>query len=127
MSHPIIYIDVSEIRKGKYEELKKSVKDLAAFVEVNVPRLIQYSFFFNKDRTEMTVISVHPDSESLEFHMDKGREEFRKFSEFLDLLEIKVYGHISNAVLEQLHQKAQMLGNATVTVDDFSAGFSRIK
>lgn len=28
MSQPIIYIDKSEIREGKYEEIRTSIKDL---------------------------------------------------------------------------------------------------
>lgn len=73
----------------------------------------------------MTVISVHPDSESLEYHMDTGKEEFRKFADLLDLVKIEVYGSISNSVHERLRQKAQMLGDGTVDVHNFSAGFFR--
>lgn len=127
MSQPIIYIDVSEIREGKFDELEKKIKGLVSFIKANVPRLSHYRFFFNEDRTKMTVVSVFPDSETIEFHMDRGKEEFRKFSKFLELLEIQVYGQISDAVLERLRQKAQMLGNGTVTVHDYTAGFSRIK
>jgi hypothetical protein len=124
-SHPIIYIDKSEIREGKYEEIKRSVKNLVEFVKENVPQLIYYSFFFNEKHTQMTVISVHPNSESLEYHMAVGKEEFRKFSDLLDLLKIEVYGNITDSVHELLRQKAQMLGKGTVDVHDFNAGFFR--
>lgn len=73
----------------------------------------------------MTVVAIHPDSESLEYHLDAGKEEFRKFAELLDLLKIEVYGKISDSVHNRLRQKAQMLGKATVAVHDFSAGFFR--
>lgn len=125
MSQPIVYIDTSKIREGKIDELERSIEKLVDFVEENMPRLISYSFFFNKDRTQMTVTAIHPDSESIEYHMDKGKEEFKKFSDLLDLLSIEIYGEISDSVLERLHQKAQMLGNASVTVHDFIGGFNR--
>ena len=79
MSQPIVYIDTSAIREGKLGELEVAMKDLAAFVEANVPQLISYGFFLDEDRTQMTVVAVHPDSASLEFHMDVGGAEFRKF------------------------------------------------
>jgi hypothetical protein len=72
MTQPIVYVDVSEIREGRLGELELAMRELAAFVEVNMPRLISYGFFLDEDRTQMTVVAVHPDSASLEFHMDRG-------------------------------------------------------
>ncbi|MBP1707590.1 MAG: hypothetical protein H6Q39_1314 [Chloroflexi bacterium] len=39
---PIIYIDHSEIRTGKLEEVKTGIKELAEFVKNNEPRIISY-------------------------------------------------------------------------------------
>ena len=55
------------------------------FVEQNMPRVISYGFFLDVDRAQMTVVAVHPDSESLEFHMDTGADEFRNFADLIDL------------------------------------------
>ncbi len=125
MSQPIVYIDTSSIREGKLGELERAMKRLAEFVEENVPQLISYGFFLDEDRTRMTVVAVHPDSASLEFHMDVGGTEFRKFADLIDLETIAVYGRVSGAVLERLHQKARMLGRGTVEVHEFYAGFAR--
>ena len=125
MPQPIVYIDNSTIREGKLEELQAAVKDLARFVEANVPQLISYGFFLNHDQTQTTVVAVHPDSASLEFHIDVGGAEFRKFAELIDLSRIEVYGDVSEAVQERLHQKARMLGTGTVAVHEFCAGFAR--
>ena len=124
MSHTIVYIDTSTICEGKLEELEVAMKDLAAFVEANEPQLISYAFFLDTDRTQMTVVAVHPDSASLEFHMDVGGPEFRKFADLIDLARIEVYGRVSDAVLERLHQKAWRLGG-TVAIHQFYAGFAR--
>jgi hypothetical protein len=125
MPRPIVYIDTSSIREGKLEALEAAMQHLAAFVEANVPQLISYGFFLNQDSTRMTVVAVHPDSASLEFHMDVGSDEFRKFADLIDLSRIEVYGAVSDAVLDRLHRKAQMLGSATVTVHELHAGFAR--
>ncbi len=125
MPQPIVYVDTSAIREGTLGELEMAMKNLAAFVEANVPQLISYGFFLDEGRTEMTVVAVHPDSASLEFHMDVGGAEFRKFADLIDLLRIQVYGRVSDAVLERLHDKARMLGKGTVTVHEFYAGFTR--
>ena len=125
MSFPIIYVDTSKIREGELEKLKTAMKDLAAFVEANMPRLLSYAFFLNEDQTQMTVVAVHPDSSSLEFHLDKGAAEFRKFASLLDLLSIEVYGKVSEGVMARLNEKASMLGSGKLTMHEFYAGFAR--
>jgi hypothetical protein len=125
MSHPIVYIDKSTVRDGQLTELKTAMKELAGFVEANMPRLLSYAFFLNENQTQMTVVAIHPDSASLEFHLDTGAEEFRKFANLIDLLSIEVYGQISDAVIDRLEQKAEMLGSGTLTVHEFYAGFAR--
>jgi len=125
MSEPIVYIDSSEIREGNLEELKKAMNELVEFVEANEPRLIAYNVYFKEDGTRMSVVHVHPDSASLEFHMKVAGPLFPKFAEFIKLLTIDVYGKPTDDLVEQMRQKAQMLGNGTVLVHDLHAGFAR--
>ena len=125
MPQPIVYIDTSAICDGKLEQLELAMKDFSAFVEVNVPQLIFYGFFLDEQRTQMKVVAVHPDSASLEFHMDVGGPEFQKFADLIELSRIEIFGHVSDAVLERLYQKAQMLGSGTVAMHELYAGFAR--
>jgi hypothetical protein len=125
MSNPIVYVDTSKIREGKFDKLKMAMKDLAAFVEANMPRILSYAFFLNDDQTQMTVVAIHPDSASLEFHLDTGAAEFRKFATLLNLLKIDVYGRVSESVISRLEEKAEALGSGTLTIHEFYAGFTR--
>jgi hypothetical protein len=125
MSEPIVYMDSSEIRDGKLEKLKTAMSELVEFVEANEPELIAYNVYFNEDGTRMTVIHVHPGSASLEFHMRVAGPLFPKFAEFIKLLTIDVYGKPTDQLVEQMRQKAQMLGNGTVLVHGLEAGFAR--
>ncbi len=124
-SEPIIYVDHSEIREGKLEQLKTAMKELAEFVEANEPQLVAYNVYFTEDRNRMTVVHVHRDSPSLELHMKVAGPLFPKFADFVKLLTIDVYGKPSDGVLEQLRNKAQMLGTGTVVVHERHAGFAR--
>ena len=124
-SKPIIYIDRSEIREGKLEELKAAMKELVEFVGANEPRIIAYNVYFTEDGTRMTVLHVHHDSASLGFHMKVAGPAFSKFVEFVKLLTIDVYGNPGDDLLEQMQKKAQLLGNGTVVVHEFQAGFAR--
>jgi hypothetical protein len=125
MSQPIIYIDCSEIREGKLEELKTAMSELVGLVKANEPRLIAYNVYLAEDGARMTVVHVHPDSASLEFHMKVAGPSFPKFVEFIKLLTIDVYGEPGDNLVEQMRRKAQMLGNGTVLVHGLHAGFAR--
>ena len=125
MSELIVYIDSSEIRGGKLEQLKAAVKELVEFVKEREPQLISYNFYINETGTRISVVAVHPDAASLEFHLNVAGPAFRKFTEMVNLSTIEIYGQPGVKVLEQLHQKARLLGNGTVIVHDQSAGFTR--
>lgn len=128
MSEALVYIDQSDVRQGKVEEVKSQMQELAAFVKDNMPRLIAYGFYLNDDETRMTVVAIHPDTASLEFHLETGGPAFREFAELITLQSIDVYGRPSEKAIGQLHQKAEMLGeNATVDIHDRQAGFSRLE
>jgi len=125
MSEPLVFVDSSEIREGKLDELKTAMKELVEFVKANEPRPIAYDVYLNEDGTKITVVQVHPDSASMEFHMKVAAPEFAKLTELVRLQAMDVYGTPSEDLLEQLRRKVQLLGNATVTVHHLYAGFTR--
>jgi quinol monooxygenase YgiN len=128
MSNAIVYIDTAEIRAGALEELKSAIKELVEFVDANVPRLIAYHVYLSNDGTRMTVVHIHPDSASLEYHMEVAGPVFRQFVELVTLSSIHVYGEPNEKVLKQLHEKARLLGRGAVPVevDALHAGFTRL-
>jgi hypothetical protein len=126
MSDLLVYIDRSDIRDGKLEEVRTGVRELAEFVEAHEPQLIAYGFYFNERGTGMTVVAVHPDSGSLEYHLEIGAPAFRKLSELIELRTIDVYGQPSEKILHQLQRKTEMLGESgRVVVHQRDAGFVR--
>jgi quinol monooxygenase YgiN len=125
MSDAIVYVDTSDVREGALEELKAAMKELVDFVEANEPRLIAYNVYFSDDGTRMTVVHVHPDSASLEYHMEVAGPAFRQFVELVTLSSIHIYGEPSEKLLKQSHEKARLLGRGAVVVDAPQAGFSR--
>lgn len=126
MAETIVYVDHSEIRPGRVEEVKKGIAELVEFVKANEPRLVYYAFYLNEAGSSMTVVAVHPDSASLDLHLRIGGPEFRKLAELIDLRLIEVYGEPSETVLGQLNQKALVLGeHGRVVVNQLEAGFAR--
>jgi quinol monooxygenase YgiN len=127
MSDAIVYVDTSDVREGALERLKPAIKELVDFVDANEPRLIAYNVYLSDDGTRMTVVHVHPDSASLEYHMEVVGPVFRQFVELVTLSSIHLYGGPSEKLLKQLHEKAQLLGRGAVLVEveALHAGFIR--
>lgn len=125
MSPPIVYVDRSEIQEGRIGELTRAIGDLARHVAANEPRLLAYDVYFSADRSTMAVIHVHPDSASLELHMQVVAPLLPPFSDLIRLQAIDVYGTPSTEVLDLLRRKAAALGGATVTVHEHHVGLGR--
>jgi len=121
----IVYIDHSEIHAGRLDELKEGIRRLVDVIEVREPRLIAYGFHLDEAAGRMTVTAVHPDSESLELHLEIGKDQFRKLGDMITLRKIEVYGAISDRAREMLEQKATMLGGSNITVTERFGGFAR--
>jgi quinol monooxygenase YgiN len=126
MSEPLISLDTSLIRDGRLDELKEAVAELVEFVRSNEPRPIAYEVYLDEAGSRMTVVQVHPDSASMEYHMTVAGPAFAGFAELVTLSTLDVYGKPSEELLELLRRKVQMLGDATVVVHDLHAGFARI-
>lgn len=125
MADPIVYIDRSEVREGKLEALKAAIDELVAFIEANVPRAISYGVHLDAAGRAMTVVQIQPDSAALEYHMRVGGPAFAKFRDLIRLTAIEVYGDPSPHLLQQLEDKARMLGGGTVSVQTLQGGFAR--
>ena len=57
-------------RRGALEELKVGVQRVVQFIDAREPQLISYGFYIDEENRTMTVVAVHPDSTSLELHME---------------------------------------------------------
>ena len=126
MSEAIVYVDTSDVREGALEGLKAGIKELVDFVDANEPRLIAYNVYFSADGTKMTVVNVHPDSASLEYHMELAGPLFRRFVELVTLSSVHIYGEPSEKAWKQAHEKARLLGGGAVEVEALHAGFTRL-
>ena len=126
MDEPIVAIDTSEIREGRFEEVKAAIRELAEFVDANEPRPIAYNAYLDESSNRLTVLQVHPDSASLEHHMRIAGPAFAGFSELIRMRTMDVYGEPSEELLGLLRQKAQMLGDIPVGVHARHAGFARL-
>ena len=124
---PIVYIDRSDVREGCLDALKVGIRALVAFVDAHQPQMAMYGIYVDETEHRMTVVSVHPDSASLERHIEVGAPEFRKLASYINLREIEVFGELSETAAELVREKAAALGDGSgVRFHEVSAGFGHL-
>jgi len=126
MSQPFIFIGTHKLKEGTLEAFKPYCQEFCEFVEANEPRLIAFNFYVNEDDNEVTIVQVHPDGDSMDFHMGVIGEHIERFqSEFMDeTISIQVYGTPSGPTLGMISELTAASVPLTVKTDGLS-GFTR--
>ena len=108
MPAPFIFIATNRLKPGKLNSEQKRLPDLIDFIQANEPRLIAFNEYANEEGTEVAVVQVHPDADSMVFHMELIAE--RAASAYADTIDattnIQVFGTPSGAVTDMLRRQA---------------------
>ena len=106
MREPSIFIGTYAIKGGKLEDFKRYWPQFVDFVEESEPRLIAFNAYVGEDGSEVGIVQVHPDVDSMEFHMKLIREHVEQaFADFLaDTVGMQIYGAISDSALATMRQ-----------------------
>jgi hypothetical protein len=104
MGGPFLFVSQSKVKEGKLEDFKQALRDMAEFVEANEPRVIAFEAYLNEDETEVTGVQVHPDADSMGYHMQVAFEKIMAFDQLLDTKTVEVYGTPNEAVSGMMKQ-----------------------
>jgi hypothetical protein len=108
MSGPFIFIATNRLKPGKLADERRRVPGLVDFVEENEPRVIAFNEYANDDGTEVAVVQIHPDADSMALHLEVIAERAAAaYSETVAATTgIQVFGMPSTAVLDVLERQA---------------------
>jgi hypothetical protein len=127
VSGPFIFIATNKLKPGKLENERARVQELSDFIAANEPRLLAFNEYADESGTEVGVVQVHPDAESMQFHMNVVRDRAASaYAETLDATTaVQVFGPPDDTILQMLRQQAG--GGVDVSVKpDRLAGFIRV-
>ena len=127
MSGPFIFIATNRLKPGAYEAERRRVPGLVEFIKASEPRVLAFNEYIDEAQTEVTVVQVHPDAQSMEFHMSVvGERAAKAYAETLDsTTQIQVFGTPSDAVVETLRVQAGAGVPLSVHAEHLG-GFTRI-
>jgi quinol monooxygenase YgiN len=122
MSEPLIYVGTYTVKPGSQEEARRRLADLVEFVETNEPRIIAFNTYLDRDANTVSIVQVHPDSASMEFHMQVNAKHFATAFDWLDTsMSGQYFGPISDALAAELAKWNEAFTHLPV----HAAGFTR--
>jgi len=126
MAGPFIFIGTHRLKDGAFESFLTNSEALAKIVESNEPRMIAFNLFANEEGTEVSVVQVHPDAESMMLHMQVVHQHITDaYANSLDkTTSMQVYGPPSDDVLAMVTQFASE-GAPVAVKPRHLAGFTR--
>ena len=125
MSQPFVYVGTWTIKPGKLEEARKWLAEHADFIETNEPRMIAFHVYFDDEGGKASVVQVHPDSASMEFHMKVISEHLSGAFDYIDtILSEQYYGPMSESLSETL-SKWETPGVTVTKMPVYESGFTR--
>jgi hypothetical protein len=122
MSGPLVYVGTYRIKPGKQEEARKRCAELVDFVETNVPRMIAFHLYLDEEGNTLSIVQVHPDSASMEYHMQVNAKHFATAFDWLDTsVSQQYFGPISDALAAEIAKWDEEFTHLPV----HEAGFTR--
>jgi hypothetical protein len=128
MDGPFIFIATNRLKPGMRERERERVGGLVDFIAEAEPRLLAFNEYADDEGTEVAVVQVHPDAESMLFHMGAVRERAAAaYAETLDATtEIQVFGLPDDQILDMLRQQAGAGVDLTIKPAHLG-GFTRLQ
>src|SRR5207247_9881356 len=103
MSLPFVYVGTMSVEPGRLEALRTQLAELVDFVETNEPRMIAFHAYLDEKGEKLAIVQVHPDSASMEFHMQVNAKHFATAFDNLDaVISEQYYGEISESLAAEL-------------------------
>ena len=122
MSGPLIFVGTYTIKPEYKEEAPRRIAELVDFIETNEPRMIAFNAYLDRDGNTLSVVQVHPDSASMEFHMQVSAKHFATAYDWLDSSKPDEYfGPISDVLAAEVAKWDEPFTHLPV----HAAGFTR--
>ena len=128
MAQPFVFIGTHRLKEGKLDAFRSECATLVEVAEANEPRLIAFNFYASEDGSEVSVVQVHPDADSMLVHMQVLREHissaFDEDGALAETVSIQIFGTPNDAVLGMIEHLSREGAPVTVKAHGL-AGFTR--
>jgi hypothetical protein len=124
MSGAFITITSGRVREGKLAEYRELNAVISALVEEQEPRMIAFNAMLSEEGERFTGVQVHPDVQSMEFHLEVARDVIRDAGDLLQVETFIVLG-ASNESFDAYMKAMVASGIAVQHLPVHVSGFTR--
>lgn len=127
MAEPFIFVQTAPIKDGMLDSYRTDIGETVELVASEEPRIHHFASYINEEGTEQTVIQVHPDPDSMRFHMQVAADHIRERGpRNLDFsgMRIEVYGSPTEPVLALMRELAG--SGVPITIKTLAAGVNHL-
>jgi quinol monooxygenase YgiN len=123
MCAAFIYTGTYKVRAGRFEDAREKLAEHTEFIEANEPRLVAFHVFTDEAAGTVSIVQVHPDPESMEFHMKLVAEHIKSaLNDYLgETVSTHVYGGTGAPIVDTIRQ----YDPDTTVAAEHLAGFTR--
>ena len=126
MSQPVVFVSHVRIKDGQLDAVRQISRAVSARLEAEQPRTLSQLLYLDETGSQMTVVYVFADAESMDLHFEGADERAKTASEYLDVAGFEIYGQPSRAVLQALREAATSAGAPVTIQAEHLAGFLRL-
>lgn len=124
MTAPFITVTSARVKEGKLADYEKLNRAITELVETEEPRIIAFHVMLTEDRDGLVGMQVHPDAQSMEFHLETIGELIADVSDILEVEEFKVLGQ-SSEIIDGVMKTMAESGIKVEHVPHHLGGFTR--
>jgi hypothetical protein len=125
MTTPFVMITTHRIHPGHLDEFEAMTRSYLDLVEAEEPRAQMHSVYVDPERSEVSLVQVHPDAASADHHMQVASQLIGQGLAVVDTLGVEVYGEPGPVVRQALEHNASAGVPVTVRAGSWG-GFTRL-
>jgi hypothetical protein len=105
MPRMLFFITKHTVKDGRLDDLERLNDEFVEFVEASEPRIHALNAYLDDTGTRLTLVQVHPDAASMDFHLQVAADRIHQAFEVVDNDGVEVYGSpgpVTSGLLEQI-------------------------
>jgi hypothetical protein len=126
MAGPVVFISHFHVRDGKETELRDRWPEASAAIEAEKPRTSAFWSFLDESGTQLSIVHVFADAESMDIHLEGADARSRAAYEIVEPRGWEVYGPASDAAVATIAGAAAGMGLPLTRTPEYLTGFSRL-
>lgn len=127
MTEPIVFVSHFRVKEDKLDGLKQMFREALDMLEAEKPRTTAQLAYLDENGTNVSIVHVFADADTMDFHFQGAEERSRAAYEFMDPAGWEIYGTPSDTALQMMRQAAASADVALTVRSEYLGGFLRIQ